>query len=504
MTRQLVLRDIVAPGSLGLNTEQAKGVLSPRWAIEAQNAVLDTEGRLAARRGYSVLTTTPIGGSPAIRTLHEYRTGTGGSVVLLAWDGGISNNTANPVAGDISGAVTDANGTWAMHNFNNKVIGFQAGLVPIVWPGSGNFAHITAASGSAPTGGVGWCGFGRVWGSNADGQTLQYSALLDETHWTTGAGSVDLRNVWVDGTDTIMAITGFNGRLIVFGKRHILVWEDPNGTLLGLTPSAMVLRDVITGTGCLSQLTLTPYGDKLGELLFLSPHGIQSLGRLLIQKSNPTDTLTLNVRRAIVADALGTPATGLRMAYNQEDDIVLCSMPAIPRTWALSFNADDAPVLTTWTLAPTSMLNVAGTFYVGGTFGVAQYTGDSDGGMAFTFRWTSPWLDLGEEFAGYFKILKRYGAVLFARASTTLSFKYYIDFSENARVVQRTITGDAGAEWGIMEWGLFEWGGGLSLRQFKIPIDGQGQYFRLGIEASVTGVFAIQQVGLSSKLGRTA
>jgi hypothetical protein len=45
--------DLVSPGARGLNLEQQNSVLPVQWATEAQNALIDSNGRLAARQGFS-------------------------------------------------------------------------------------------------------------------------------------------------------------------------------------------------------------------------------------------------------------------------------------------------------------------------------------------------------------------------------------------------------------------------------------------------------------------
>lgn len=507
--KQIAPVDIVAPGSFGLNTERAKVVLDPRWAVDAFNCVRNPEGVLAARNGYAHVTTTPIGSTPDVKSLAEYRTSTGTSTVILAWDGGISNSLTDPAGSDISGAVTDSNGRWDFHNFRDaRMIGFQAGQVPIVWTGSGNFASISAASGSAPQGGIGWCGYGRVWGLDTDGYTIKYSALLDETHWATGAGSIDMRNVWIDGTDQVVAITGFNGALVVFGKKHIVFWVDGQGSPLGLNPLNMYVADVIVGTGAISALAMDKVGDD--DFWFVSPHGVQSLKRTVLQKSNPIASLTKHVRRAFTQDLSNQASALLRAKYDQKNNIFVVTMPTVGRSWVLGQTfADDegdmVAVVTTWGLVPTALAYVGtGTLYLGRPGRVATYSGTTDNGAAIAVRWASPWIDLGEEYANRLKILKRYGAILFAETGTTVTFKWWIDFSEAPGVVQRTVTGDAGAEWGIDEWNLFEWSGGLSLRQFKMPIQGTAQYVRLGVDTTVSGNFAVYQAELFAKLGRLA
>ena len=142
MTRQLQPIDLVAPGFRGLNLSQAGSLLDPSFATRAQNAVVDSAGRLAAREGYSDLTTTDITGTPTVKSLWEYRDGAGTSEYIVAWDGGIGNSITDPEGNDISGSVTDTEGRWWFQNFNGSCIGFQDGQKPIVYTGTGNFATV--------------------------------------------------------------------------------------------------------------------------------------------------------------------------------------------------------------------------------------------------------------------------------------------------------------------------------------------------------------------------
>lgn len=499
---------MVSPGSLGLNLEAESSILDPRFATEANNAVIDTAGRLAARSGYAMITTSLIAANADVLSLFEYRKGDGTSTVLLAWNGGISNDASNPAGSDISGAVTDANGNWHFQNFNDKAIGFQAGLKPIVWNGAGNFATVVEASGTAPSGGIGACVYGRVWASSTDGQTIKYSGLLDETNWgASGSGTIDMRKVWTGGTDTIRAIVGYNGLLVVFGLKHVVFWTDGGSTGIGLDPTLMYVADIITGTGALSQKAITEYGDT--DLYFVSPQGVQSLSRVVRDKSNPIATLSGNVRRAIITDLIGTPVASLRSAYSPKDGVFVVAGNA-NRDWVLNGLYPDTTlpptgIVTTWALTPTALLyTTTGVFYIGVAGGVAAYSGATDNGSAIAFGFKSPWLNFGEDFANRLKILKRYGAILFASSNATINFNWWVDFSDDTNTTARTIVADSSAEYGIAEYGRAEYAGGLTLRSFKLPARGEGQYYRIGISTSITGTFALQKTDLFAKLGRLA
>lgn len=505
--------DLVAPGSRGINLEQQSSVLPVQWATEAQNAVIDSNGRLAARLGFTNQTTTPISGSKPIKTLFEHRTGAGGVTTILAWDGGISTSLTNPSGSDISGAVTNTNGRWKFVNFNDKCIGFQAGQKLIVRT-SGNFATVVESSGTAPTGGVGTAAYGRIWQVQTDGQTIQYSGLLDETVWTgASSGIIDMHTVWIDGTDTITAIGAYNHQLVVFGKRHIVFFSD-NGVAgtLGLDPSKIQVIDIITGTGCVGQHTFQPLGDT--DALFLSPTGVQSLQRVQIQRSNPLATETKHVLTEMQTQLASEDTTNVTGIYSPTNNLYLLSFPVSGYVWALNTKrrytdeeGDDVTVVTRWLGTVTAMYEtVARALYVARTASkVAAYAGNTDEGSSYRYIWLSPWLDFSEQNLGdRLKIMKRIGGIFFFRTSVNVIFNWYTDFNLTVNSLQQSITGGTAAEFGVAEFGVAEWSGSSLLKLLTVPARAVCQYLRVGIQADVTGPFAVQQSQIFAKVGRIA
>lgn len=509
---QLQPIDLVTPGFRGLNTAQAGSILSPAYCTQSDNAIIDSSGRLAARDGVTDITTTPISPAATIKTLHEYKQEDGDLIPIVAWDGGISNALADPEGSDISGAVTDADGTWRFQNFNNLVLGFQQGLTPIVYNGTGTFATIVPSSGTAPTGEVALCAFGRVWGMAADGQTIKYSATLDHLDWGgAGAGQIDMSNIWTQGTDIVSALAEFNGTLVVFGRKHIVFFGDGNLGVLGISPTQLAVVDIISGTGCLTQYSLQPVGEA--DLLFLAPEGIQSLSRVIQEKSNPITTLTKYIRDDLLVAVRLENVRGIRSTYNPILAAYVLSMPVSNTTWVLDqrrrWTDDDGDELSTptrWTIGPTAMYTRQdGSLILSIEDGyVSQYSGANDRGTKFRFIYQSPWLDLGEQVGNYLKILKRLGAIIFVTSETSIIFKWSVDFRTDFRSNVVTVLGDASAEWAEGEFGEAEFGGSLALRIIKIPARHKGQYYRLGIEADVEGEFALQQSEMFAKVGRLA
>ena len=512
MSQQLLPVDAVTPGSRGLNLQQKGTILSPNWAINAKNCILDDARRLAARKGYSVTTTTDITATPNVENIFEYLLGDGTVEPIVSWDGGIGNSLSDPEGSDISGAVTDADGRWFFQNHNDKCIGFQDGQKPIVYTGS-TFATVVESSGTAPTSvnGIGLCAYGRVWALDTDGQTIKYSALLDETDWGgAGAGSIDMSNIWTEGMDEVTGIAAFNGSFIVFGKNHIVIWEDDLGSQLGVDPDNLIVVDIVTGTGCTSHWTIQPIGET--DIVYLSRNGLQSLGRVIQEKSNPISNVSKYVRDDFLTDIELEDPLDLRTAYSPEEGFYLISCPTQLITYVFDVRnkfrdeeGDIAFPCTTWDLSPTALeIRQDGTILLGAAGQVWTYGADADDGALIRYEYSSPWLDLGEVLGNRLKMLKRIGSILFVRNNAGVEFKYATDFRENDKSISKVIVDPSASEWNLAEWALGEWSGGLFLQIIKVPARDTGQYFRVKIETSVTGQFALQQLELFAKIGRIA
>ena len=512
MTRQLLPIDAVSPGRLGLNLQQQANILGPEWAVNALNCVLDDAQRLACRQGYTVTTTTDITGTPAVENIFQYLQGDGTVETIISWNGGIANDIVSPEANDISGSVTDTDGRWWFQNFNNKVIGFQHGQKPIVYSGT-TFATVTESSGTAPTShnGVGLCAFGRVWALDTDGQTIKYSGLLDETDWgTASSGSIDMSNVWPGGMDEVTAIAAFNGSLVVFGRNHIVVWDDNVGSQLGISPTQLAVVDAIQGVGCSSHWTLQHIGET--DIVFLSRNGLQSLGRVIQEKSNPVHSVSKYVRDSFMEDVAEDVLLDLRSAYSPENGFYLLSMPGRQITYVFDIRyafrdqeGDTVFPCTQWDLYPSAIEVLQdGTVLLGSAGQVWTYGADGDAGSTIRYEYSSPWLDLGEELGNRLKMLKRIGSVLFARATSTVNFKWLTDFGDEEKTISRSLTTNTSAEWNVAEFSLDEFSGGLTLQIVKVPARAVAQYYQVKIESEVTGAFAVQQVELFTKVGRTA
>ncbi len=506
--------DLVSFGKRGLWTTSKQQLISPDYCTTATNLRLSKAGSLSLRKGWSDQTTTPVAGK-TMETLHEFIQADESVEVIVAWDGGIANDIADPSGNDISGSVTDTDGNWFFQNYNDKCIGFQSGQKCIVYTGTGNFATVVEGSGTAPTGGVGCAAYGRIWQVDSTGAEIDYTGLLDETDWgSASAGTIKMNHIWTDGQDTIQAIRGFNGALVVWGKRHVVFFADASGgSALGLDPANIYVQDVIAGTGCVDQHSVQLVGEK--DILFLSDRGVQSLGRLIQERSNPIETLTAKVEQDLI-DSIKSVQTGgsnIRSVYSPVEGFYLLCFPALDEVWCLEMRhlyQDEqggmrAPVFK-WSMDVDDFLYRAnGDILTGQSTVVGKFEQYLDDTADIAWEYQSPWLDFGEDFANRLKMLKRIGLIIRSGWGGTIVAKWAVDFGgfeSTTNIVLEDLSG--GAEWGSGKWNESEFAGSIPLQSFKKQGRKTGQYYKFALNASSNKELELQQFEIFYKIGRLA
>ena len=449
-------------------------------------------------------------------SLFEGNFGTAGYQLLASYFQGIVQvQPSGAYGGNIIGTAPIVAGRWFFQNFNNKVIGFKNGQTPIVYTGTGSFAPIVASGGTVPTGGIGCAAFGRVWTVQNDLQTIQYSGLLDETDWgSSDSGVIDMHTVWSNGTDTVQAIFAFNSSLVVCGLKHIVFYTDGRGSLLGMDPTQAYVYDIITGTGCVSQFSVQPMGQS--DVLFLSPVGVQSLARLVTNDNNPLATVTKYNRSLILEQLQNEVPINISSCFDPLQGFYLLSFPVTGVVWCLDtrrpfVDQDNEQVYRTtyWDMTATALATThTPTTYIARTANqVAIYGGGTalDELDNITFNWLSPWLQLDPQISERLKLLKRYNAMVVNSGLQTVTFNWNTDFGIGEGSASVVITGVGGSSmYGLGQYGVDDYGGATNLAVGQYPAHARGQYYQLGLNAVLTGAFAIQQVQAAFKIGRIA
>jgi hypothetical protein len=306
--------------------------------------------------------------------------------------------------------------------------------------------------------------------------------------------------------DSIIGIAAAFNRLIVFGKRNIVVFADSVGSTVGLDPANLFVEDIISGTGLVDRDTIQNIGE--GDLWYLSPNGVQSLIRVIQEKNNPLTTVTGTIRDYLSGLVSGNSGF-IRSTYNQEKGFYLLVFAGSGRQVCVNTKGameDGSYRCTEWALprVHSAVTRASGDTVFGLTLGeIAQYGGASDFGSNFTTEYQSGWLALGDDFEAFTKILKKWTSTLYVEGAGSLTFKLYKDF-ETAPCWTKsiTLTGDGGDEWNVAEFGIGEFSGGLALRELNFNVAKTAQYIRLGVEGEVTYPLAYQKFNVIAKRGR--
>lgn len=496
------------PAFLGLNKEKASVVQEPSWCIEAQNSVIDGAGRLAARRGLEPVTGSAVASSAPIKQVFEYLQTDGTSIIISTtatqlWSG---TSTLTEVTGSVT---TPTAGRWQFVNFNGNVYGWQRSHVPIVKITSGNFANLTAATGSVPAGDAACAAFGRIWALSSDKQIIKYCALLDATKWDAadGAGQINMRNVWTKGMDEVVAITAYGSRLIVFGKRHIIMWSDGSGSDIGLDPTTMYVEQSLEGIGCVARDTVAQVGEL--DVMFWSESGVRSIRRALGEKPTPLNDASGNVRTFM--DGVYTTANldNVRSVYSAFHNMYLLIVPDSNTTMYFDTRGetqDGKLRVCEWPgFVPTAAhAAVDQTVYFGGLGVLNKYFGYDDLGVAYTFEWRMPWNEHGN--SGILKHAKEIGGVFLCPDDTTITIKWWTDFKSNVNTSTVALTGGAFAEYNADAlYSVAEYSGDITVVNFRTPVEASSehQFLSIGLSVPINGFpFAIQSASIISRAGR--
>lgn len=532
------------PGSKGLNSQDSTNYLDVTWATELTNAVFDNAGRIANRKGWTKLTTSSALGAYDIKQIHCWENATT-SVVISAANNDLFYGTTSLTS--IKGALSPTANNWQFANWNDgtntKIIAWQASHSPIVSTVTGttpgNFAAISASSGSVPTGNCMTTGWGRVWASDSDGLTIKYSGLLNETQWASGgAGSLDTRYYWPRGADYITALAFYQDKLIVFGKRNILVYD---GTLS--PSSALTLVDQIEGVGCVARDSVQNLGN---DLLFLSETGLRSLSRTLTSDTSgegskiPLQEVGTQVRDEIVNAVIGNESN-VRSCYNQIEGFYVLIVPDTDSPATYIFDLKGLKSQTLFGTRSVDLDNVRISKWEGwnatavaysrnqvmyGGFRdstdsnegvIGYYNGYLDNTSTYQLTWKSPWIDLsnseGGESGAFFKIPKEAVIYTVGGLGNTYTFRWAYDFEESYSTYDIVIPGSAAtaSEWGNVsspaEWGIAEWGysESVSISRKKAQMSRHGQAIRFGFSTVVDNRYiALQRIDVFIKKGRIA
>ena len=500
MAQELRSINLVAPAFKGINTEDSPLAQDPSFAEIADNAVIDKRGRIAARKGHSVITTDKTAlGSGSIRAIKEFERSSGSNVVLSVGNNKIFTGTTT-LTDATPGSYTITADNWKIVNFNDKAYLFQASHAPLVYDGT-SVVRLDSVAGAAGVvqGNEVLSAYGRLWvtGLSTSPSTVYWSDLLIGHDYSGGtSGSIDISKVWPDGYDEIVALAAHNGFLIIFGKHSIVVYQGAEA------PATMTLADTVAGVGCVDRDTVQYTGT---DVLFLSHTGLKSFGRTIQQKSMPVSSLSGNITKDII-NALQTENTFFRSAYSPEEGFYLLTFVGQDNTYCFDVRGtteNGSYRVTRWPstgfAAYTRLDN--GDFYIGTSEGISEYTGYQDNGLGYRFKYYSPSLTFGD--SSRVKILKKLKPTLVGANNATVFMKWAYDFKGTYATAEFTVGDQITGFFGESEYTTVEFTGGALTNQRSLNATGYGTSVVVGLEAEIDGSqLSLQEINVMALIGK--
>lgn len=372
------------------------------------------------------------------------------STIALSSGGGGSDlltTLTNFVAVRTTTAGTASNDNWQFATLSSKIFAAQASQA-FVCLNEATFAVESIVGQpwtSSPN--VVIAADGRLWAADdaagSNSYTVWWSNLLDGKTWNSGdAGSLDVRNVWPAGQDSIVALAFMSGRLVIIGRRSILLYTLPADH----DPSMMELTDVISNLGCAARDSVVIAN---GDLYFLSDDGVYKIPKLA--QTISLLPVPVKISKMVSDDVLTTFAaetmTAVRAGYYPKQRWYVLNAPVTNKTYC--FHIDrvlpdpiNVPAVTTWTNDSNPFRAFAfdkdGNWYTAMTNGIGKYTGyTSDGAAsAYDVDWYTLWDDFADETK--LKHLKSFAMTLHATSGQTVTFNWKTDYKSTVNSVTVT------------------------------------------------------------------
>jgi hypothetical protein len=532
MAEQLLTGSIAAPGFYGLNTQDSSVQLDSGFALEANNCVIDKYGRIGARQGWTPVNAARLASQGNFRAIYEVFKDDG-NAVLSAADNKLYVGTTTLTQLAVRNSDDTADLTYTISDDNWQISGMpydtgaapsghailaQAGHPVLVYHKLGTTAHAhTGSYGLQRLGDIAsnlpanytvndftpnivMTAYGRVWVADIanDRQTVYFSDLLDPTEWKTGtSGYLNISEV-VPNNDPIVALASHNGFLIIFCERHIVIYENP------VDPSALTLTDTITGVGCIARDSVASIGT---DLMFLSSTGVQSLQRVVQEKSLPFRDVSKNVRDELLSNVNSEVLKYIKAVYYPTDAFYLLSLPSTGFTYCFDTRGaleNGAARTTIWKqIKPTAFcVTQDRQLYIGKDGYIGKYNGYEDNGATYRMSYFTNYFNFNSD--AQLKILKKINVTAIGGSAQPIAVKWGYDYTRN--YFSRGITLDRVEvfEYGTAEYGLATYTNGIALDIARIPASGSGTVLQLGFESDIDGTpLSIQKIDFALKQGKT-
>ena len=502
---------LTSPGYFGINTQDSPTDMDPRFALQANNCVIDKSGRIACRKGWEAAHATLSAlGTSDVECITELIISDGSSTILAAGNNKLfklaSGTLSELTYGGGGVAPTITGNKWQTATLNDIELFYQTGHDPLIYdPTVSTTMYRRLSEKSGSTGTVYQCNtvlsaYGRIWAADSatDKSTLVFSDLLTPHIWTGGtAGNLDLRKVWPSGGDRIMALAAHNNQLFIFGRRQILVYSGADD------PATMKLTDHVDNIGCVNRDTVQNTGE---DIIFLSDSGVRSLMRTIQEKSSPMRTISRNVSDDIQQYINAGTSTNFISAYSPSDNFYLLTFGDNNITYCFDLKTvlqDGSNRVTTWSLITPKcyMYSQDRTLYLGQSGYIGTYGSYKDNGTTFRMSYYTGWIDFGNPIS--YAILKKIRMTLSNGQGQRVVFKWGFDYVSPVGSSVFDMDSTESSEYNISEYAIAEYNIDTNTSVVSTPASGVGRVCQVGFESQInTHPISVQKIDIYIKEGR--
>jgi hypothetical protein len=513
MSQPVTTFSISAPGFSGLNLQDSPVDLPANWALEANNCIIDKSGRVAARKGWdkahAANTQLSTSNVSCIGELVE----TAGTATTVAAGGAylfkLASTTLTTLTyggGGVAPTISASN--WQFCFLNGVAMFWQEAYDPLIYDpaiSATTFRRLnekTGTAGTVPQCNTAIVAYGRVWAASTatDKCTVEWSDLLTPHIWTGGtSGTLDLRQIWPDGGDEIVALAAHNGYLFIFGRHQILIYEGAD------VPSTMTLKDSIVGIGCIARDSVQNIGE---DVWFLSDTGVRSLLRTIQEKSAPIRQVSKNVHDDLMMYLNSETLANIKSGFSAVNSLYLLTMPAASITYCFDTRQplqDGSARATKWVGAPsTAFYETKGRrFFMGKPGYIGEYAGYLDDTASYRVSYYTTWIDFGDPLRK--SILKKVRLTVIGGNAQGISIKWAYDFTSTYFSENVTIPASVfAAQYGVSQYNTTaQYAGNVDVNVVAANGLSQGQVLQFGFETQINdAAFSVQKIDLLTKNGR--
>ena len=555
MAQQQVNISLASPGFNGLDTVNSPITQDTSFAAVADNCVIDSYGRIGARKAFAEETTTfptfptIVGATTYKLVLHAICASTisgvestivvgqnigyngsgaevGSTYHILERDGTSLVDLTLPVMSDdsklVDATICPTEDRYFICVPDNETMEWDGTTVTLI---SADPAYIGIQNVNpgpeVPPEFIGAIStHGRIWGWGHlnDEETIYYSDLLiGASYFTAGgadpnstAGKINVLKYWPNGLDRIVGLASHNNRLIVFGRSSILVFNMGYGDPAD-SSSGFALEDTISNVGLVSRHAITSIGT---DLLFVDDTGVRSLARTIQERSSPLGDLTNRIRLEL-SEAIHDQAdqSGIKLLYNHRENFVILRLDDFCYCLDMrSYAIEGFTKITRWT--DTNFNNMAYLDLPGSEAmllsgndgqGLMKYDGlTTYGGVPYNVRYYTNPLTFGQ--AANSKFVKQVDFTIISSVAPATAFVRW-GYDRLTATKSRALAVDAdtpsyyneGFEYNVATYGDSD----VKLKRYKVNVGGKGESFTLGIEIEIDGNgFSLQEINIQTLVGR--